>query len=358
MAPFMRSVEGRSYELSPDELEAVIAFLCVGLPRLSGDQDERTGRVLDALHVLVQRVVNHPNLHKAAASPSVYVKIRELLQAVASAPKVGAKENSSHAASGDLEPSTGHQAGSESPPGMLSQLAKSPSTDQQDGSESPPRMLSQLAGAERVARRSQLPAPLLARSLPFEVIQANFEHQKARLSAQASPPSPLSPQPYAPWAARGDESGYEDTMRLWREDGGAPNARSPPRRTGSAAPLTAEERRLRSQQQWSASTHNARIPSLGTAGGESEAASMTLVESCESYLDVLRAQQDRLKEQRRLYEEDEVPPVPGWYSLHSKQFNPQLRRAWRWTEPSALDWWREGSQPVADPLERFRPAVK
>ncbi|KAG8464613.1 hypothetical protein KFE25_009981 [Diacronema lutheri] len=303
----------RRYALPSDELEAVLGFLCVGLPRLrDAEPDVRTGRLLDALDTLVQLCVDHPALHTSAAEdrPSVRAKIRELVLAVARGPNLGPRTGVDKPMPPEARPSVAPEA----------------------HAGSPPRILSRVVGAERHELRAMLPAPLSERSTPFEVIQASLEHQKERVSARTPPSSRLSP-------ARSEA------------------VRSPPRRASSSAPLRTPSRaelRAHSPQPWSTAVAADRARSRSPmpfdgGGGEEDAAGMlTLVESCEAYLATLRAQQAKLREERRLAAERERPPVPGWYAMQSKDFTQQLRRAKSWADPDPLlDWWRDSAGPPA-----------
>ncbi|KAJ1622591.1 hypothetical protein T492DRAFT_1061338 [Pavlovales sp. CCMP2436] len=258
--------------------------------------------------------------------PSIRAKMNDLLHAVGESS--GPRPASARA---DLDPSTPRGGGISA-------------ADPDAFGDSPPRVLAAIAAASRRDLRSMLPEAVSTRSLSFEVIQSSLGHAQGRLSALAERADPTSPL-----------SAHRSSLHLHHASRASlGEARSPLRRTSSmgrlCSPPSRAELRAGSPQPWPpASGGDPLVPRSAAASAygrveEPEHSINTLMESCGSYLVVLRHQQDLLREERRVAAERERPPVPGWYGHRGKDFNAQLRRARSWVEPKPNDWWARGGE--------------
>jgi predicted component of type VI protein secretion system len=189
-------------------------------------------------------------------------------------------------------------------------------------------VFSRVLSSERLALRPMLPAPIASRSMPFEVIQSTLQRHKDSTSALltdsdawglARSPSRETLAPLSPSASSQKMIVVPSPSQTWTREEYV--AHQPPSRRGSGllAAKAAED-------------------ALADGG----AGAQTLIESCESYLSLLRQQQQRLREQRDEQQrlQQQPPPVAGWYAIKSPAFGANLQRARSWAEPSELDWWR------------------
>jgi hypothetical protein len=254
------------------------------------------------------------SLHQRRAAPSaVTAAVDELAQAVFSS--AGATAAGKAASTADEHDRVD---GPPLPPGLEAFDASSP-----------PRVFSRVLSSERLALRPMLPTPMALRSMPFEVIQSTLQRHTESTSALmansdvwASSGRALSHEtlaPLSPTASSQKLIVVPSPSQTWlREENVA--HRLPSRRgSGHLAVKAADDG-----------------PADGGVGAQ------TIIESCESYLSLLRQQQQRLRDQRdeqqRLYQQP--PPVAGWYAIKSPAFGTNLQRARSWAEPSEMDWWR------------------
>lgn len=314
MAPFRKK-----FALGQPELEAVLSFVCERLPSLERPPRHEYAPVLDALGVFVQRLMADESLYKKrdeSREPSaVAAAMSELTKAMygSSGQTAAGKAGIAH----DLHPHDA-QPRAEGPP-------PPPGLEAFDAS-SPPRVFSRVLSSERLALRPMLPAPIASRSMPFEVIQSTLQRHKDSTSALLADSDAFgglgrahsreNVGPLSPSASTQKVIVVPSPSQTWTREEYVPHML--PSRRGSA--LFAAEDEL----------------------ADDGKGAQTIIESCESYLSLLREQQQRLREQRDQQQRQlqQQPPVAGWYAIKSPAFGTNLQRARSWAEPSEMDWWR------------------
>mmetsp|Transcript_18953 Transcript_18953/g.48859 ORF Transcript_18953/g.48859 Transcript_18953/m.48859 type:complete len:450 (+) Transcript_18953:41-1390(+) len=309
-----------SVGLEPAELDALLKFALVELPRLRAPLGEREKELVHHVYLLIDGLKdNEEPAPKELGTDGV--PDHETLQSLLSAARRLAA-----AASSDGETRL-DSAGAPSPPRHESRAGETdpaPLMGRLDalGRTSPIAAAEQLE-QERRALRKQLDRPLPYRVEPFDVVYSGLHHSRDRLDEDSSP------------------SSRAKLLAAQQRTRGV-------RRPASAAAGAAN----RSSQLHARSRH------APTGAVPDEAGGATLFESYEMYLAVLRAEQLRLKDERRRAESATRPPAENWWTLRTPRFTAEMHHARRYEQPTPFDWWREpGDMPGRAPGMHLVPAV-
>lgn len=312
-----------SVGLAPAELEALLTFACVELPRLRAPLGEREAELVRQLYLLVDALGDAPRkrdpLTDGVPDADTVQSMLRAAQALASASVQGAvvPQAAAHATGADSAAAGARHGVPRGPFAALGQTS--------------PIAAAERLEAERLELRRQLGKPLPHRVEPFDVVYSGLQHSRERIEREGSPTS--------------------------------------------RAQLAAQRERARRRPSSASRAHEARGARAGraqpwhsrTGAAPNEPGGPTLFESYETYLAVLRAEQMRLKDERRHLESASRPPEPGWWSLRDPRFTVELQHARRYEEPTPFDWWREPAEPAVYgggtgmhlvPAVAFHPAAR